>query len=104
MAAGWQRCTTCRKVLAADQFDDDGEMCRPCTHAPVSAARTTTRTAVRTARVDPTIVRSADQVGRGDREVRDRRARRTALDQLSEAYPEEFEALLKAARAAEGLG
>lgn len=104
MAAGWRRCTNCRKVLAADQFDGAAEMCLTCTHAPVSAARTSTRTAVRTARVDPTIVRPADQVGRGDREVRDRRARRTALDQLAEAYPEDFEALLKAARGAEGLG
>lgn len=103
MAAGWRRCTSCRKVLGADLYEGDGEVCLTCTHAPVSAVRTSTRTAVRTARVEPTIVRPADQVGRGDREVRDRRARRTALDQLAENYPEDFEALLRAARTAEGL-
>jgi hypothetical protein len=42
-------------------------------------------------------------VGSGDLEVRERRARRAAADALAESHPEEFAALLRDARAAEGL-
>ena len=41
--------------------------------------------------------------GRGDREVRVRRARIRALEALAEVHPEEFEQLLAAERATERL-
>jgi hypothetical protein len=41
--------------------------------------------------------------GRGDREVRVRRARLRALERLASAHPEEFDELLAAARVDEGL-
>ena len=42
-------------------------------------------------------------VGSGDLEARERRAKRTAWDQLAELHGEEFESLLQVARRAEGL-
>lgn len=42
-------------------------------------------------------------VGSGDLEVRERRAKRTATDALVDAYEQEYTALLRQARAAEGL-
>ena len=42
-------------------------------------------------------------VGSGDLEVRERRARKTALEQLSELHAEDYEQLLQTARRAEGL-
>jgi hypothetical protein len=42
-------------------------------------------------------------VGSGDLEVRERRARKTATDQLAEMHAEDFAQLLQSARRAEGL-
>jgi len=42
-------------------------------------------------------------VGRGDPEVRGRRARATALQQLSQLYADDYDRLLVDARKAEGL-
>jgi hypothetical protein len=42
-------------------------------------------------------------VGSGDLEVRERRARKTATDQLAELHAEDFAQLLQSARRAEGL-
>jgi len=42
-------------------------------------------------------------VGSGDLEVRERRARKSALEQLAEAHAEDYEQLLLAARRSEGL-
>ncbi len=105
--AGWRRCATCRKVLAGDAYDDDGETCRACLTAPapkVRAARATPVKTVRAATVPP-----AERapllgiVGSGDLEVRERRAKKAALEQLAEVHAEDFEQLLTAARRAEGL-
>ena len=41
--------------------------------------------------------------GSGDLEVRERRARRAALEALAESHPEEFGLLLRDARQVEGL-
>jgi hypothetical protein len=42
-------------------------------------------------------------VGSGDLEVRERRARKVALEQLAEVHAEDYAQLLQAARRAEGL-
>jgi hypothetical protein len=42
-------------------------------------------------------------VGSGDLEVRERRAKKAALDQLAELHVDDYESLLQAARRAEGL-
>ena len=42
-------------------------------------------------------------VGSGDLEARERRATRTAWEQLAELHAEEYEQLLQVARRAEGL-
>ena len=42
-------------------------------------------------------------VGSGDLEVRERRAKKAALEQLAELHAEDYEQLLQAARRAEGL-
>jgi hypothetical protein len=42
-------------------------------------------------------------VGSGDLEARERRAKRTAWEQLAELHAEEYEQLLQVARRAEGL-
>jgi hypothetical protein len=44
-----------------------------------------------------------DLRGRGDPEVRARRARARALDRLAERYSEDFELLLREERRSEGL-
>jgi hypothetical protein len=101
------RCETCRKVLAAEAFDDAQVSCRSCLSAPVPKprkARASAVTTVRAASPEPVERRPLVGVaGSGDLEVRERRARRTALDALAQQHPEEFEQLLTAARVAEGL-
>jgi len=42
-------------------------------------------------------------VGSGDLEARERRAKRTAWEQLAQLHAEEYESLLQVARQAEGL-
>ncbi|MEO6204200.1 MAG: hypothetical protein ABIO67_02285 [Mycobacteriales bacterium] len=42
-------------------------------------------------------------IGSGDLEARERRAKRTAWEQLAELHTEEYDALLQLARLAEGL-
>jgi hypothetical protein len=42
-------------------------------------------------------------VGSGDLEVRERRARKTATEQLAELHADDFAQLLQSARRAEGL-
>ena len=120
MAATWRRCETCRKVLSVDEFDGDATSCVACGRKAERAAARSGPTAVTTRRV-PAAAAKASQadssfgsggprrgvstgvVGRGDREVRSRRARSTALDQLAELHAADFERLLEAARKAEGL-
>jgi hypothetical protein len=45
----------------------------------------------------------AGAVGSGDLEARERRAKRTAWEQLAELHPDDYDQLLQVARRAEGL-
>ena len=105
--SSWRRCEKCRKVKSVDEYDDDSPICRACLTAPPPRAKKAT--AVKTTRTVPTAVPDAPRrnltgaVGSGDLEARERRAKRTAWEQLAELHPEEFEQLLQIARKAEGL-
>jgi len=101
------RCDTCRKVLAADAFDGGDTTCRSCQAGPAPKPRKARASAVTTVR--PAAAAPVERspllgvAGSGDLEVRERRARRSALDQLAELHAEEFAQLLSAARQVEGL-
>jgi hypothetical protein len=102
----WKRCERCRKVLAAEAFEDDAETCTACLTAPVAKPRVARACAVKTVRAaTPPAERTPllGVVGSGDLEVRERRAKKAALQQLSEVHAEDFEQLLQAARRSEGL-
>jgi hypothetical protein len=102
----WKRCERCRKVLAAEAFDSDSGTCQACLTAPTAKPRTARASAVRTVRAAaPPAERQPllGVVGSGDLEVRERRAKKAALDQLAEVHAEDYEQLLQAARRAEGL-
>ena len=115
--SGWRRCERCRRVLAGDEFDGEDATCRACRTTPVGGAPKPTAKAgpVTRTRKAPAPPPAAAPVevgprqpllgvsGSGDFEVRERRARRGALEALAEAHPEEFEALLASARQVEGL-
>ena len=110
--AAWTRCDRCRKVKQGEEFDDDSPTCRACLTSPVKVPAKTRAGGVTTRRVAPKTA-GPPQVGprpalvgiagSGDLEVRERRARRAALDQLAEAHAGDFEQLLEAARRTEGL-
>ena len=102
----WKRCETCRKVLASEAFEGDSTTCRPCLTGPVAKPRAARASAVKTVRpADPPTDRLPllGVIGSGDLEVRERRAKKAALDQLVEVHAEDYEQLLQAARRAEGL-
>lgn len=107
--AAWIRCGTCKKVLAADAYDDGQATCRSCLTAPAPKPRTTRASAVTTVRSAVPLAERADRspllgvAGSGDLEVREKRARRAALEQLTELHSADFEQLLHAARQVEGL-
>jgi hypothetical protein len=107
--AAWRRCATCRRVLPAEAFEGDAESCISCLTAPPPKARTTRATPVKTVRaaMPPAEPRERQPllgvVGSGDLEVRERRARKTALEQLAELHADDYEQLLQTARRAEGL-
>lgn len=114
--ASWQRCDRCRRVLPGEEFDGDSPTCRACLTLPVKSASTRasrstvtrTRTAPRpapAAAAAPAGPRPAllGVTGSGDLEVRERRARRAALEALAVSHPEEFGLLLRDARQVEGL-
>lgn len=113
--ADWRKCDRCRKVLPGEAFDDDSPTCRSCLTARVATAApakagpvTRTRTAPRPApRAEPAPAGPRAPLlgvaGSGDLEVRERRARRTALHELATLHPTDFEHLLAEARQAEGL-
>ena len=113
--ATWFRCDRCRKVKQTEDYDDDSPTCRACLTTPVkvAAAPKARASAVSTRRTAPRPAATAPSTGprpallgvagSGDLEVRERRARRAALDQLAETHPEDFEHLLQAARRGEGL-
>lgn len=112
--AAWQRCERCRKVLPAESFDGSEATCRACLAGPVPKVRAARASGVTTTRTRsaPAVAAAPEQgprrpllgvAGSGDLEVRERRARRAALDSLAELYADEFDQLLQAARRAEGL-
>jgi hypothetical protein len=108
MSAKWRRCQTCRKVLAAEEFDDDAAICRAdqakATAAPVARAPRSVVTTRVVAKAKPAQVGVvAGLRGRGDTEVRARRARMRALERLSEQFADDFEHILREERNAEGL-
>jgi hypothetical protein len=104
--AAWRRCVQCRKVLQEDAFEGDSETCSACVAGPPPKARSTRASAVKTVRAAAAPAERAPLlgvVGSGDLEVRERRARKTAADQLAELHAEDFAQLLQSARRAEGL-
>lgn len=109
--AEWRRCDRCRRVLPAEDFDGDSPTCRACLTTPVKAPRVSTRASGVTTRRRPPAapVETGPReplrgvAGSGDLEMRERRARRAALDALAETYAEDFEHLLHQARRDEGL-
>jgi len=108
MSAKWRRCQQCRKVLAAEEFDEGSDICRadlvkatakpPATRA---ASTVTTRVVAPPQAPQPGVI--AGLRGRGDTEVRARRARMRALERLAEHFADDFEHFLKEERTSEGL-
>lgn len=104
--AAWRRCVQCRKVLQEDAFEGASETCIACATGPAPRVRTPRASAVKTVRAAAPRAERAPLlgvVGSGDLEVRERRARKTATQQLAEMHAEDFEQLLQSARRAEGL-
>ena len=112
--ASWRRCDRCRRVLPSEEFDGESTTCRACLTIPVArpaAAKagpvSSRRSAPRApaAPAAPAGPRPAllGVTGSGDLEVRERRARRAALEALAQSHPEEFGLLLRDARLVEGL-
>ncbi|GAC1609979.1 MAG: hypothetical protein NVS3B26_14290 [Mycobacteriales bacterium] len=106
--SGWRRCDGCRKVKSVGEYDGDGAICIACQTGP--PPRKAKATAAVSRRVPPNAV-TPDKargpllgaVGSGDLEARERRAKRTAWEQLAQLHEEEYDQLLQAARRAEGL-
>ena len=100
--AAWKKCTRCHKVLQAEAFPEGSDVCSGCLSGPAPKVRATKASAVKTVRSaaprDHTGV-----IGSGDLEVRERRAKKAALEQLAEVHAEDYAQLLQAARRAEGL-
>ena len=110
--SGWRKCDRCRKVRTAAEFDGASPTCQVCLTPAAAPARKRTPTVTRikapTAPAAPPTAAGPRRpllgaVGSGDLEVRERRARRVAQDALAQTHPEEFAALLREARQAEGL-
>jgi hypothetical protein len=106
--AAWRRCVQCRKVLQEDAFEAASETCTSCVAGPPAKARAPRASAVKTVRAAsaPAPAERAPLlgvVGSGDLEVRERRARKTATEQLAELHADDFAQLLQSARRAEGL-
>jgi hypothetical protein len=107
VVSGWRRCESCRKVKSTDEYDGDAAVCIACQTGPPprkKAAPAVTRRVTPTAAA-PDKLRGPLQgaVGSGDLEARERRAKRTAWEQLAELHAAEYEQLLQVARRAEGL-
>jgi hypothetical protein len=105
--SSWRRCERCRKVKSVDEYDGESAACRACLTAP--APRKKAATVTRSVRTPPAPLPDRPRpqltgaVGSGDLEARERRAKRTAWEQLAELHAEEYEQLLQVARRAEGL-
>ena len=111
MSAKWRRCQKCRKVLPAEDFDDEAVICRvdeekatAAVSAPAARSASSAVTTRVVAKAQPAQRGGMAGVrGRGDTEVRARRARVRALDRLAEQFAEDFDLLLREERTAEGL-
>jgi hypothetical protein len=106
MSAKWRRCQKCRKVLAADEFDEGSDICRAdlvkaTAKPPVPRAAAVTTRVVAAQPAQPGGLPGIQ--GHGDTEVRARRARKRALERLAERYADDFEHYLREERVAEGL-
>lgn len=104
MAAKWRRCDRCRKVLPVEQFEAEAGTCRGCLTTPRRRDKPPAAPIVRTAGSPTGPRRPVDLRGKGDTEVRRRRAREAALRELADRHAEEFAGLLLDAERAEGLG
>jgi hypothetical protein len=110
MTTKWRRCQKCRKVLSAEEFDGDSDVCRADLRKAAAAAKAPTlrgSSTVTTRVVTPAQTAAQGGVpglrGRGDHEVRARRARVRALERLAEMHAEDFDLLLREERTTEGL-
>ncbi len=105
--ASWIRCETCRKVLSSEAYDEGQVTCRSCLTEPAPKPRKAKAAPVKTVRpAAPGPVERGPLLGvagSGDLEVRERRARRAALESLAEMHAADFQQLLAAARKGEGL-
>ena len=108
MSAKWRRCQACRKVLEIGDFDGDATICRADqtkasrgTSTRAATSVVTTRVIAKAAPAEPGVI--AGLRGRGDTEVRSRRARVRALERLAVQFAEDFELILREERSAEGL-
>ena len=105
--ASWVRCESCRRVLPGEAYDAGNATCRECLAGPPPKVRKARASAVKTVRpAAPEPVARGPLLGvagSGDLEVRERRARRAALESLAEMHAADFEQLLAAARKGEGL-
>jgi hypothetical protein len=94
-------------VKAVEEFDGADTKCRACIAGPPprkkAAAPVTRRVAPTAAAPVTPRAPSTGAVGSGDLEARERRAKRTAWEQLAELHEEEYQQLLQIARRAEGL-
>ncbi len=94
-------------MKSVEEYDGEATTCRACLTAPekpvrkrVAPVKTVSMTPT-----DPPVRRGpvTGTVGSGDLEARERRAKRTAWEQLAEVHAQEYDALLQVARRAEGL-
>lgn len=93
-------------MLPAEAYDGDAETCTACLTGPPPKVKAVRASAVKTVRPAATPVERGPLlgvVGSGDLEVRERRARKAALEQLAELHATDYEQLLSSARRAEGL-
>ena len=88
-------------------YDEGNATCRSCLTGPAPKVRKARASAVKTVRpAAPAPVERGPLLGvagSGDLEMRERRARRAALESLAELHATDFEQLLAAARQVEGL-
>jgi len=108
MSAKWRRCQKCRQILAAEDFDEGSDTCRADLVKATAKPPTTRGTSTVTTRVvaPPQPQQPGGMPGlrgRGDTEVRARRARVRALERLAEQFAEDFDHILREERTAEGL-
>jgi hypothetical protein len=90
-----------------DEYDGEATVCVACAAGPPARTKAApvSRKVTTTAGPAPAGPRRrvAGAVGSGDLEARERRAKRTAWEQLAELHPDDYDQLLQVARRAEGL-